>query len=566
MKNSLTIKAKQSKATYCFNFDFITTIKKKYNYLCDKYSLTIWGDFWNNVPENLLLDDFSIDELQKLNFDGAYLACYQDFTRKECLVLRGHADVWPFFYCVEGNNIIFADDFYSLAKRFKTLTINKDSVADYFEVAWNNILKWDRTPFTEIHVLPAWTYMDSNFKIQSWKKLDTEIKFNEHNLEEFKKKFFECMDFYLQKIHEKGQKIAFSVSSGIDSNALAARYVQLYPDDDLKFYTSKIDDFTDESTLSVKMESVLHKPIILVNIKTNTFNYLELMKNHIDKNLPPSSNGVLNEGILCNELLKMNLNMTTVNGMGADGRFGEFGGEYLYLMHDFIKKLNLLKAYRIYKSVMVSFSDFNYKKDGDSVLLMNFTIMLAKNLIRKFVPISIHKRKNQYNKADSLLKISLPTCASQNIKNHKDSINYASQSGEVRDINIEFIKRGIKAIFPYVGYKFYQLSENCDPFIFSDRVNKSCERHAVSNLLPNEIINNVKKIANPAMSLSKALSANNNLEIIIKYIKNRKSILVNTEQLLENFKSQNYDQREFLALSLLIFEEKINQMGININL
>ncbi len=557
----------QSRADLCFDFSLIT-LPKSYSFSCETYSLEIWGEFWNDVPESLELSEFTLDDVQKLNFDGGYLAHYRNFHSGKELVFCGHVDLFPFFYCIEGNTVIFSNDFYSLVSRFKVLTLNPDAIADYFEPAWNNILKWDRTPFKEIHRLECWTYMlegeNSQPVIQSWKNLDTTIKFNEHNLEAFKHEFFECVDFYLKKIHDTSDRVMFSVSSGTDANTLAARYSQLYPDNNASFYTSKIDDVTDESKLALKMESVLQKKIILVPLKTNEFDYLELLKRHINVNLPPRFNGLINEGLLCDELVKMNVNAPSVNGMGADGKFGEFGGEYLYLMWELIGKFQIIRAFRTYKAVLISYSDYNYNRYGNLGALCKFIIILLRRCagkIKRSILVS-HKHNNN----NTLLKISLPSAASSSVKTHKDAISYASQSGEIRDINIEFYRHGMKLFLPYAGYKFSQLSTNCDPFIFSDCVNKACLRYAVSDLLPPEIIANVKKSGNPAMTLKKALSANNNLEKILSYIDGRESKIVNTKKLSENFRSNDYGQKEFLALCLLIFEEKISvQMGIKIN-
>ena len=502
--------------------------------------------------------------MQKLNFDGCYLAHYTDRIHGRELVLRSHMDAWPFFYCIEGDKVIFSDDFYALVSRFKELTLNRDSIADYFEAGWNNIIKWDRTPFKEIHMLPAWTYITDE-GVKSWKKLDSSIKFTEHNLEEFKRSFFECTDYYLKKVHDNYGKVIFSVSAGMDSTTLAARYVKLYPENDAVFYTSKIDDVTDESGLALKMESVLHKPVRLVNLKTNTFNYLELLKKHIDKNLPPRFNGLINEGILCDELFNNGLNMPDVNGMGADGRFGEFGGEYLYLMRELLADFKITKAYRVYKAVMISFIGFDYEKYGETGLIVKFLLMLLRKAAGK-IKRKLFRKHNTDTLEPGLLKISLPPFASSMNHKHKDAIEYASQSGEVRDINIEFSKRGIKAFFPYAGYRLYELSAACDPFIFSDGKNKACVRYASADLLPQEIINNVKKKGNPAMTLQKALNSNNNLDTIMKYVKSRESRIVNTEKLYGNLMSSSYGQKEFLSLCLLIFEEKITeQMGITIN-
>ena len=401
------------------------------------------------------------------------------------------------FYCVEGKNIIFSNDFYKLVERFKNknLTLDKNSISDYLEGAWNNIIKYDRTPFKEIRRLDVWNYMTDEFKIFSWKDLDTNYKFNENNLKDFKREFFNCVDFYLNKIHDKYNKISFSVSSGLDSNTLAARYVQLFPDDDVMFYTSRIDDVTDEYKTAISMEKVLHKNIIPIDLKPDTMNFLELLQDHINKEVPPRIFGVINEGIICSNLLKNNLNFPTINGTGADGKFGKFGGEYAFLMRDFIFKFKFFKAYRTFKAIAKSFSKH------DKIILLRFIKMLV-TMPFKEIKNAILGTKNN-NESNKLFLFELPLAESLKRKTYKDAINYASQAGLERELSLKYSKYSFTVIFPYAGYKFYKLSANCDPFIFSDGVNKSCMRYAVKDLLPDEILNNYKKSGNPHMTLKK---------------------------------------------------------------
>ena len=552
--------------SFCFNFDLLT-LPKTFEYSCDKYALTIWGTFWRDVPEDLEIESFTPEGVQKLNLDGSYLAHYVDNASQRQLVFCGHMENFPFYYCVEGHNVIFSDKFYALAERFKALTLDRDSISDYFEEGWNNILKWDRTPFKEIRRLECWKYMttgeNGELQITSWDMLDRTVKFNDRNLDDFKREFFECADYYLKKIHDMGKRVTFSVSGGLDSSTLAARYVQLFPDNDAVFYTSKIDDVTDESEMALKVEPALHKKIILVDMKTDTFNFLELLKKYIDTDIPPRYRGCINARILCDELVKNGLGCPTVNGMGAEANLGWFGGEYLQLMADLAASFKLVKAYRTFLGALRSYSTYTYDKYGTAGRVIKFFIALSRKFGGRILR-AIFGRREPVN---DLLKISLPMPASNKVRNHKDAVNYAAQSGEVRDINLTFRSRGIEAFFPYVGYKFYELNAHCDPFIYSDRVNKACQRYAVKDLLPPEIVGNVKKTPLPSMTLEKSLEAGNNLADIVNYVRSRKSRIVDTKRLAERFSAHSYGQKEFLALSLLVFEEKISQrMGIEIRI
>lgn len=133
--------------------------------------------------------------------------------------------------------------------------------------------------------------------------------------------------------------------------------------------------------------------------------------------------------------------------------------------------------------------------------------------------------------------------------------------------NILFEEKGLSCVYPYGGYKFLELSAHCDPFIFSNQVNKWCLRKTTEQLLPKEIINNVVKSGQPGLTLTKILQENDNTEIIVDYLnRHSNSTLVKENELLKSVLSSRFGNKEFCALALIMFEDQIrNKYGKNID-
>lgn len=340
------------------NFDGIH-LKKCYESKSSDNSLTIWGDYFVDVPSDLRLSNCSLEELQKLNFDGAYIAYYRDVWGE--VVFRGCQDLLFTFYCCYGDTIYFSDDYYELARKYDCLTWNLNAVSDYFEDSWNNIAKYDRTPLKEIHKLDTWSYMfldmnGSEYRIGCWKNLQRENQYTIHGMEAFKKAFFEVMDYYLLKIHDRHREVAIPVSGGIDANLIAARWSMLFPNEKTDFFTSKVDDITDESQLASSMQKVITSPIHYIPIKMESEkDLISLLKEYIERYLPPRFFNEINERQFIMSLWKNNIRGAHLNGMGADGQFGDFGGEYLALMYEKLCKFKFIQALNIYKAITISF-------------------------------------------------------------------------------------------------------------------------------------------------------------------------------------------------------------------
>ena len=97
-----------------------------------------------------------------------------------------------------------------------------------------------------------------------------------------------------------------------------------------------------------------------------------------------------------------------------------------------------------------------------------------------------------------------------------------------------------------------------------NKVNKSCLRYAVNDLLPAEILNNKIKTGAPGVSLKKVIfrTEQNRTKNFIKlqrYLQEHNSCLVDNIKLLNTLNSGVFEQKEFLALCLLMYENIIKQ-------
>lgn len=68
---------------------------------------------------------------------------------------------------------------------------------------------------------------------------------------------------------------------------------------------------------------------------------------------------LLSEKYFYNQLKQNGITMPYVTGMGADGLFGFFGGEYNELLKEMMKSKQYYKARNIYKAIKISFENSN---------------------------------------------------------------------------------------------------------------------------------------------------------------------------------------------------------------
>lgn len=165
------------------------------------------------------------------------------------------------------------------------------------------------------------------------------------------------------------------------------------------------------------------------------------------------------------------------------------------------------------------------------------------------------------------MKTSLPLPASSKIENYKDAVDFASYGGALRAQYTIYQKFGLELVAPFEGYKFSELSSQCDPYIFCKGVNKFCIRYSVAELLPKEIVNYTIKRANPGFSISKIFGMNDNRQRLMNYVKNHESVLVNSDELYRRISGNIFDKKEFLALSLIVFENILHdKYSLNLSL
>lgn len=546
--------------------------KQKYEYEDGYYKLSIYGDYIEDVGKIVLnwAGGYSIEQLQKLNFDGGYIAFYFDKKTHRKIVFRSHQDTFSAFFTVVDDTVYFSDNYYFLCEKHQVLTWNLKAVSDYFENSWNNICKYDRTPFCQIHRLDTWHYIildDKTTEIEqkSWRVLNNRKIYTEKNLEEFRQQFFEVLDYYLLRIHEKNKTAVFSISSGIDGNTLAARYSRLFPDASMEFITSRINDITDESKITSYMQSVLSNSIKYVPIDMGCSNIIQLLSRYIKKHLPPRFFNEVNEAMFLEATKDGCTECIHINGMGADALFGEFGNEYQYLFNELMEKREWEKARNVLTAITVSFmgKEHNEKmmEKTDKIFLllkMCYGLSIGGSLFRTVK--KIRGTRSQY----SVLKVRLPRAESKSIQNYTDAIAYAGYSGEARALNMSGLLEDIELSVPYCGYRFQELKYACDPYIFSNKSNKSCMRYAVADLLPKEILGNLVKKGCPGVTLGKVMELDGNKQAVQSYIAEHESCIIDTKKLTGKVRKV-FDERDFLALSLLIFETYLKEhYGIKI--
>lgn len=525
-------------------------------------SLSVWGGYFvEEIPENFRLSGIDTESIQSLNLDGGYVAVYEN-KKKDCtIVFRGNVDNFNLYYTMEGNILFFSDDFYSLCKYHKKLTYNLNSISDYFETGWNNINKYDRSPLKEIKRLDLCTYLilnGENLEVHNWNTIQRTVRYDLSNLKEFEDAFYETLDYYLNRFHTN-EKVGISVSAGLDSNTIAARYSQLFPYAPAFFYTSKIDDETDESVMASNMRSVITSDIHEIELTAGELDIIGELTAYEKSYTPPRFFNELCEKKIFRKTIDLAGTEVFLNGMGSDVLFGGFAGEYMYLMLDYLKQGKIEEAKKVFKARLVSFPDkkFSYEKRRFSSDFSRYSDYLMTKA----------EKTGSEKYVNPLLNIALPKQMSQYVGNYTDALAYASYDGATRSTSTVFRDLGVELWFPYEGYRFYKLGMQCDPIIFCNGVNKYCVRYSTRNILPKEIVNFKVKKGNPGVTLQKVFQQSGNQQKILDYICNRNlhSGLVNEEKLKGNVEQDVFGRNEFLALSLLVFEDTImEKFGVNI--
>ena len=161
----------------------------------------------------------------------------------------------------------------------------------------------------------------------------------------------------------------------------------------------------------------------------------------------------------------------------------------------------------------------------------------------------------------------MPQRWSEKIGSYAEAIRYAQEDGAARVIKCFYRDIHVGLCCPFEGYRFAQLSAKCDPYIFSKNANKYCLRYVGKGLLPDEILENKVKRGNPGVSLRKIISTGLNKAKILRFIEeNGDSDIVDSKLMQKHLSDNCFDKYDFLALCLLVFQEKLKNMQIDLNI
>lgn len=527
-------------------------IRNPYIKKTNSYMLAVFGDCWEDIPDGL--EGIDVDFIKKLDFDGGYTAFYRNLKDGSEFVFQGQIDLFSMYYVIKEDVVYFSDDFYKLLSYIDSdkCQWNIEAISDYFEGTWNNIVKYDRSPIMQIKRLDVGTFLnwsseDNSLPIaKKWNEYKEEpYKYTQDNLEDFKETFFETLDYYLSIINKRYDKVLLTVSGGIDCNTITAEYCRMFPEAEPLVFTSKIGGAKDESDLAMKMQDIIKNPIHIIPIELRNDGLLKRLYRYIQNNLPPRYFNELSEDEMSIQL-KNRFNLPCLSGMAAENSFGFFDNEYYYLVKKYFNEMDFRKAYDVFTAAKKSY--LGYSEEEINYHFVRFVISFFEK-----------RKKDQISESieSPLIIPKLPRMTSSYINSWKDAIDYACYSGELKAMWYDYERNGMKVLFPFAGRKFYELGRQCDPFIFSNKVNKSCIRYAVSDLLPKEITSYTKKMGNPGQDYREIIFDKNNCADIIEFIMDHESTIINREFLLDHINKSEFGHYEFLALSLMVFEDII---------
>jgi asparagine synthetase B (glutamine-hydrolysing) len=549
----------------------LITLPCSYSFLSKDYSLKIYGTFTSPPPTNNSLSKFSID---LLNLDGEYIAVYENFLDKISIVFRSHIDSFSLFYIVDNDSLYLSNNLFDLIKITKELTWNKQALADYFEAGWNNIQKKDRTPFREITKLPVNYYMeicsDQKITVMKWNNIQRKKVFTMKNIDEFKQAFLSALDYYL-KIYISPVS-SFTVSSGIDSSTIACYAHQLFPQHDFKYFSSKIvNNIDDESRLTKYLNSFIKQEIVFL-IPDFPVSFVDAIRNILTIVQSPYSDieGIAHFSFF-EKLAKYNI-PEIITGFGADLTFGGTPYEYPPLIDFYLKTLRFSKARNVFFAYQKGIGNiercnnkgfFEYCKKYYLKFVRNLISVVKKTI--KFIIRWPHSAITQ--DSPKYFNIILPKFESSNVKNYNNRLDYASTDSALRQLSALQNHFGIRPMHPFEGYRFALLASKCDPYIFANGVNKYCERYAVSDLIPKELLNQEVKVGNPGYN-ERTLYQKYSSEVLF-YLEKRlleSESIIYLPQLIQMIKNGETGDFIFRALNIVVFEEMIeNKFGIRIS-
>ncbi len=439
----------------------------------------------------LMLSEYGSDAFEKL--EGMWSFSWFDFAKETLTLCRDGFGKKPlYFYLLPDGGIVYG----SLPQAIfdllgYSLPVNTRQIERFLVNGYKSIFKTEQTFFSGLNLLPAGYYLSWNRKTYSrifqWNKLsfgmvDESINFNDA-VNETRKRLIKSLELRLRS----DVPLAFLLSGGIDSNALIF-LAKHYFDLNISAFTILNDDKRYEESdmveLAIKQLEINHFPV-----KVGHLDIINDLRNlTILRGSPVFTISQFAQTLLMKEISNKGFKVT-LSGIGADEIFSGYYDHHNAYLRDiyFSDKILYEKSKNNWRKAAGKYVRNEYLKDPDYFIKNPF----SRDHIYFDAPVySSYLISNFYEPFDEKY-----FCNDLLRNRMANEITSEAIPPLVHEEDLNSMFYSIENRCPYLDNEILQWANKIPTkLLVKDGLAKAILRHAVKDLVPNEIIMNPRKV------------------------------------------------------------------------
>lgn len=333
-----------------FNFKDKTLIfnGEIYNYIEIREELRMLGyKFYTSSDTEVLikaLDCWGINSVKKL--EGMWAFFYYNSTTKVSYLCRDRFGEKPLFYMRKPNEFFFGSEIkYIKCLCEEKLRINYNKLENFLRYGYKTLNKDNKTNYKDIFSVPPGYYLKiKNNKIEKFKYWKIESNIEPLNQIDYFKKLKDQLFKSIEIRLRSDFPIAFFLSGGIDSNALAF-IAKKHFNYQLKTYSIiGTDPKYDESKMIGFANKHLGADHTNLSISPKNTNFISNLKEQINYHDSPVAtiNSLLS--FILYKKVKKDKFKVSISGIGSDEMFSGYYDHHLLYFNEIKNQKNLLKA------------------------------------------------------------------------------------------------------------------------------------------------------------------------------------------------------------------------------
>jgi asparagine synthase (glutamine-hydrolysing) len=279
-------------------------------------------------------------------FDGMFAFVIYNHTTKEVFCARDRFGEKPFYYYADKTKFIFASEMKAIFAEGIQKSINNHMACLYLahDVVENPNDK-EETFYSNIYNLPASSYLkvekDGEISIKKYWDIDLN-KVSELSFNDAKNHFLELFNDSIKKRLRSDVNVGCSLSGGVDSSAIVASIMTLFPKQNLKTFTARFNDeiYDEGKYVDLMKDKYSFNAMNCYPQSAQIINDLDLIFHHQEE--PFGSASIIAQW----EVMKTARNNSTtvlLDGQGADetlGGYYKYFVPYLYEIRNNKRKFN----------------------------------------------------------------------------------------------------------------------------------------------------------------------------------------------------------------------------------